>query len=259
MPACPPGASRSTTIVLAPLKPHTPPQPFRRARRRRSPCRTRRRPARWRARASRPPGGVAVARRSCRRRPESPANLPQPATDRPTARPHRAIRRNRPERDLVAVQEASEPCASGIPPMPDQDRTRRRRLGGKALEPGRSTDPVRCEPANLPCDVRRRGCNGVVILGLDPHHTRVLRSAKPNRKHRAQRNRHLPENVPRIADADDTLDPVSELGRLDATIEHGEERSLASLRRCVFAGKEADVGRSLGKPLELFRAEPRRS
>ena len=66
--------------------------------------------------------------------------------------------------------------------MPDQDRARRRRLGGEALQPRCSARSGGGEPADLPPDVRRRGCNGVVVVRLEPHDARGLRGAKPTGK-----------------------------------------------------------------------------
>ena len=68
-----------------------------------------------------------------------------------------------------------------------------------------------------------------------------------------------PKMSPGLALADDPLDPVDELDRLDAALEHGEERALAALVRRVLARHEADVGRRPGKPLAVApRREPRR-
>ena len=79
----------------------------------------------------------------------------------------------------------------------------------------------------------------------------------PTGNTRAERDRHLAEDVPRAALADDALDPVDELDRLDAALEHGEERALAALVRRVLARHEADVGRGAGEPLTLGSAESR--
>ena len=141
--------------------------------------------------------------------------------------------------------------------MPDHDRPRRRRLGRDALQPARSADPVARQPADLLADVRRHGRDRVVVVRLDPHDARLLRRAEPDREHRPERDRHLAEDVPRAALADDALDPVDELDRLDATLEHGEERALAALVRRVLARHEADVGRGPGKPLAVGRLESR--
>ena len=77
------------------------------------------------------------------------------AARRPTARPRPARRAEPPERDLVAVEEAPQLGAGRVPAMPDHDRPRRRRLGGDALKPAGSADPVAREPADLLADVGR--------------------------------------------------------------------------------------------------------
>ena len=66
-----------------------------------------------------------------------------------------------------------------------------------------------------------------------------------------------PKMSPGRALADDALDPVDKLDRLDAALEHGEERALVALVRGVLARHEADVGRRAGKPLALGSAESR--
>ena len=94
--------------------------------------------------------------------------------------------------------------------MPDHDRARRRRRGREARRPAASADAVGREPADLLADVRRRGGDGVVVVRLDPHHARGLRCAEPDREDRAERDRHLAEDVARLALADDALDPVDD-------------------------------------------------
>jgi hypothetical protein len=66
---------------------------------------------------------------------------------------------------------------------------------------------------------------------------------------------HLPDDVAGVPLADDALDPVDELDRLDATLEHGEQRPLAAFVHGVLAGDEADVGRHPGELHELLRLE----
>ena len=91
------------------------------------------------------------------------------------------------------------------------------------------------QPADLLGDIGRHGCDGVVVLRLDPQHARLLGRAEPDGEHGPQRQRHLAEDVPRLTRADDALDPVDELDRLDPTLEHGEKRALAALVHRVLA------------------------
>ncbi len=110
--------------------------------------------------------------------------------------------------------------------------------GGSAARPCSPAAPPIRWAASLPtscADVRRHGRDGVVVVSLDPHDARRLRRAEPDREHRAERDRHLAEDVSRASLADDALDPVDELDRLDAALEHGEERALAALVRRVLA------------------------
>ncbi len=71
---------------------------------------------------------------------------------------------------------------------------------------------------------------------------------KPTGKTRAERDRHLAEEVARVALADDALDPVDELDRLDPALEHREERPLVAL-----------VGRVLARRRGVMSAAARES
>ena len=66
-----------------------------------------------------------------------------------------------------------------------------------------------------------------------------------------------PKTSPGLPLADDALDPVDELDRLDPALEHGEQRALAALVRRVLARDEADVRRQPAKLLALGRVERR--
>ena len=84
----------------------------------------------------------------------------------------------------------------------------------------------------------------------------ALGGAEADREDGAEHDRHLAEDVAGVALADDALDPVDELDRLDPPVEHGEERALAALVRGVLAGRERDVGRRAREPLALGVGEP---
>ena len=76
----------------------------------------------------------------------------------------------------------------------------------------------------------------VVVVRLDPHDARVGSAArKPTGNTVPSDDRHLAEDVARVALADDPLDPVDDLDRLDAPLEHGEQRALVALVRGVLA------------------------
>ena len=173
----------------------------------------------------------------------------------PLLRGIRRVGREPLERDLVAVEEVAQLRADRVPAMPDHDRAWRRRLGCDALEPARSADPVGCEPADLLADVGVHGHHGVIVVRLDAHDARLLRRAKPDWEHGPECDRHLAEDVPGVALADDARDPIDGLDRLDATLEHGEERALAALVRRVLARRQGDVRRRSRKLLARRRAE----
>ena len=98
----------------------------------------------------------------------------------------------------------------------------------------------------------------MVVVRLDAHHARRLGGAEPDREHRAERDRHLAEDVARAALADDALDPVDRPAppRSAPRARAKSARSLAGGRR-VLARHEADVGRRPGEPLALGGAERR--
>ena len=139
--------------------------------------------------------------------------------------------------------------------MPDHDRARGRRLCRDPLQPARAAHPVRRQLADLLCHVRHHGRDGVVVASLDPHDARRLRCPEPHREHRPEHDRHLSEDIARVTLAEDALDPVDEPDRLDATLEHGEQRALSALVRRVLARHEADIRRHSGR---AARARPGR-
>ena len=177
------------------------------------------------------PAELRPHRRSCRRRRESPGSLRPPAAGPPhcsaasgaSGVSHLNVIWLRSRKRRSSAQEASQRCPTTIA-----------RGGGgsgrEALQPARPADPVARQLPDLLADVRRRGRDGVVVVRLDPHHARRLGRAKPDREDRAERDRHLAEDVAGLPLADDALDPVDELDRLDAALEHGEERALARPR-----------------------------
>ena len=164
----------------------------------------------------------------------------------------RRIGRDPGERDLITVEKAPQLRARRVPAMPDHDRAWRRLIGRDALQPA---DPLPRQLAELHPDLGRRGRDRVVVLGLDPHEARRLGGPKPEREPRPERDRHLPDELTDDAAADDALDPVDERDRLQATLEHGEQRPLVTRVDRVLARHDADVRRNPRKPLALDRAE----
>ena len=157
-----------------------------RARRRRSPCRTRRPPARCASPSS------SATRRSCGRTTVLPPTTriagqsPSAGSGPPHCSASRPARRaGATERDLVAVEEAPQLRAGGIPALPDDDRPGRRRLGRDALQAARLRPSGRL--ASLPTsrpDLRRDGGERVVVVRLDPQHARRLSRPEPDRERR---------------------------------------------------------------------------
>ena len=80
---------------------------------------------------------------------------------------------------------------------------------------------------------------------------RCLGGAKSDREDRPERDRHLAEDIAGTPLADDALDALVAPDRLDTAFEHGEQRTLAALVRCVLARRECDVGRRPREPLAL--------
>ena len=83
------------------------------------------------------------------------------------------------EPDLVAVEEAPELRAGGVPAMAEDDRPERGGRGRARLQALRPAEPVgRQEGDPLP-DLRRCGGERLVVVQLDPEHARRLRRAEP--------------------------------------------------------------------------------
>src|SRR5204863_123542 len=78
--------------------------------------------------------------------------------------------------------------------------------------------------------------------GPPPHHPGGLRRSEPDREGRPQRDRHLAEDLARLARADRALDPVDHLDGLDLAFDHREERAFRPGVGRVLALFEPDVG-----------------
>ena len=95
----------------------------------------------------------------------------------------------------------------------------------------------------------------MVVVRLDSHHPRRLGCPEADREDRAQGDRHLAEQVPGLAGADDARDAVDHPRRLDLSLEHGEERPLVSLVGGVLSGAQVDVGRRAADALAIGGVE----
>ena len=129
----------------------------RRGRRRRSPCRTPRRSG------SVPRPSSSATRRSCGSTTVLPSTtrIAGQSASAGSGPPHCSaasgvVGREPLERDLVAVEEAPQLGAGGVPAVPDDDRARRRRLGGEPLQAARAAHPVRSRAGRPPSRRRAR-------------------------------------------------------------------------------------------------------
>ncbi len=72
-----------------------------------------------------------------------------------------------PVRDLVAIEEPPELGAGRLEEVADDEGTRGRRGGGKALQPTRPADPMRGQSADGLPHVRGGSRDGVVVARLE--------------------------------------------------------------------------------------------
>jgi hypothetical protein len=91
----------------------------------------------------------------------------------------------------------------------------------------------------------------VVLRRLDPNDARWLGRAEPERKHRSERDRDLPDGIAHAPSTDDALDPVGMRDGLQATLEHDEQRAVVALVDRVLARHEAEVRRRRRESLAL--------
>jgi hypothetical protein len=159
------------------------------------------------------------------------------------------------ERDPVAVEKAAQLAARRIELASEHDRARRRRLGGDALQPPRSREPVARKPCDLLRDAGRDRRDCVVVVRLDSHHSRRLGSAEPDRIRRAERDRNLADDVAGASLADEALDAVDDLDHVDVPVEKPDQRRVVALVRGVLTRCKADVGRGTGEALARRRLE----
>ena len=121
--------------------------------------------------------------------------------------------------------------------------------------PWSAADPLPRQRAELHPDLGRRGCDRVVVLGLDAHDARRLGRAEAERERRAERDRHLADEIAHATSADDALDAVDEPDRLQAPLEDREQRPLVARVDRVLARQEPDVRCDPGEPFALCVAE----
>ena len=222
------------------------------------PCRTRRRPARCAGRAARRPGAAAAATTVL---PSTTRIAGQSSSAGQRAAPLlggvRRVGRDPPERDLVAVEEAPQlACRTASQRWPT---TIARGGGGSAAMPCRPRARRSGRAPAAPSSWRRRRARGGDRVVVGRPRSRMTRDGSAARNPTGNTVPSAigtsPKMSPGLALADDALDPVDELDRLDAALEHREQRALVALVRGVLARRQPDVRRDAGEPLALRLAQ----
>ena len=122
-----------------------------------------------------------------------------------------------------------------IHPTPHHNRPRRPLLSRERRQATSAPHPVVREVADLLAEIGHRGRKRVIITRLKSHHPGRLGGAKPDREHRPEHDRHLPENVTRITITKHPLDTINDPDRLDPPLDHREQCPLITLVRGVLA------------------------
>ena len=167
--------------------------------------------ARSGSRGARPPAAAAVADGLA----VHDANGGEVALGRQRARPllriGRHVRLEPSEPDLVAVEESSQLRARSVAAMAEDDRPEGGRCGRAGLEASGPTEPVVREETYALRNLGRGGCELLVVVQVDPEHTRRLRCAEAAGVEHPERDRHLAEDVTRLPLTDDALHPSTRL------------------------------------------------
>src|SRR5262249_14945972 len=153
------------------------------------------------------------------------------------------------KRDLVVIEEVPDLRTRRVEPLPDDYRARRRWVGGDPLEAAGTAHTVGRERAHPLDETRMRRGNGVIGTGVDSQHPGFLCGPEPDRKDCPERDRPLPEDRARLSLADDRLDSLGCLDRLDPAREQPEESLVAALQYRVLARQQCQVGRCPGELL----------
>ena len=95
----------------------------------------------------------------------------------------------------------------------------------------------------------------MIVLRLDSHHARLLGGAEADREERSEADRNLAEHVARQALAEDAGNPVDVSRRLDAPVEHREERALGAFLGGELARDEVEVCSDAREPLARVLVE----
>ena len=137
------------------------------------------------------------------------------------------------------------------------DRARRRPVGCEALKAARSRDPLTRQRAHGCCDAWCDCGDRVILVRLDSHNPRRLGGPKPDRELRPEGDRDLAEDVARLALADNAVDAVDRLHRLDSSLEEPEEGAVVTLACGVFALYKAEIRSGPSNLLAVERLQVR--
>jgi hypothetical protein len=115
--------------------------------------------------------------------------------------------------------------AGRIPSVPHDDRARRRRFGGDALQ---SADSLPRQLGDSQPYLRGRRDDRVVGVYVDPCHARRLDRPVRAREPGPECDRHLAKDVTGKALANHPLDAIDDPDHLDAARKDGEERAFVA-------------------------------
>ncbi len=161
------------------------------------------------------------------------------------------------EPDLVAIEEASQLCAGGVPPVAEHDRPERDGFGHAGSQTPGPAQPVPRQSVDPPLDLRLDGGKGAVVVRLEPEDARRLRRPVPGGLGHPERDRQLADDVTGPALADQSLLAVDEPDHLDPALEDAEQHRPVTLVRGVLAGRERDVRRHTAKPIAMRQVDVR--
>ena len=101
------------------------------------------------------------------------------------------------------------------------------------------------------------GRDRVVVARLEPHHPARLGCPEVDRERRAECDRDLADQHPRVPLADARLDPVDHLEHVDVALEERAERALVALARDVVPRRQRDIRSGSGDPVACLASQRR--
>ena len=146
----------------------------------------------------------------------------------------------------AAVYGASDAVVAGTR---QHQAARARRRRGDSLQPA---DPLGRDRRHLRQHLRLRRGQRVELPRREVHQARRFSRAVAALVGRAEDDRHLAEDLARRALADDAFDAVDDLGDLDASGQHHEQRALVAFVHGVVTGAEPDIAGGLRQAREVL-------